>query len=128
MVRSSSRAAASWRAAPTLKPEAKVALTDAAIKINTILPSLPPDYKIWVQGHTDSTGSMRTNMKLSQRRAQSVKAFLITKGVPADRLEAKGYGPTRPIATNKTVEVVTLNRRVSLFGGPWKRYRPIPQS
>jgi OmpA-OmpF porin, OOP family len=101
-----------------LKPEAKVALTDAAIKINTILPSLPPDYKIWVQGHTDSTGTLAYNNKLSDKRAQAVKAFLITKGVPADRLEAKGYGPKDPIATNKTAEGRALNRRVSLYGGP----------
>ena len=113
----------------TLKPEAKVALTDAAIKINTILPSLPPDYKIWVQGHTDSTGTLAYNMKLSDRRAQAVKAFLITKGVPADRLEAKGYGPTKPVATNKTAEGRTLNRRVSLFGGPTEEGPPpIPQN
>jgi len=113
----------------TLKPEAKVALTDAAIKINTILPSLPPEYKIWVQGHTDSTGSLAYNMKLSDRRAQTVKAFLITKGVPADRLEAKGYGPSKPVATNKTVEGRTLNRRVSLFGGPSEDGPPpIPQN
>ena len=101
-----------------LGKEAKVALTDAAIKINTILPSLPPDYKIWVQGHTDSTGSVKLNEKLSQARAESVKAYLITQGVPADRLEAKGYASTRPIATNKTKEGRELNRRVSLYGGP----------
>lgn len=101
-----------------LGKEAKVALTDAAVKINTILPSLPPDYKIWVQGHTDSTGSVKLNERLSQARADAVKAYLITQGVPADRLEAKGYASTRPIATNKTKEGRELNRRVSLYGGP----------
>jgi outer membrane protein OmpA-like peptidoglycan-associated protein len=101
-----------------LGKEAKVALTDAAIKINTILPSLPPDYKIWVQGHTDSTGSVKLNERLSQARAESVKAYLVTQGVPADRLEAKGYASTRPIATNKTRAGRELNRRVSLYGGP----------
>lgn len=101
-----------------LGKEAKVALTDAAIKINTILPSLPPDYKIWVQGHTDSTGSVKLNERLSQARADAVKAYLITQGVPADRLEAKGYASTRPVATNKTREGRELNRRVSLYGGP----------
>ena len=107
-----------------LGKEAKVALTDAAIKINTILPSLPPDYKIWVQGHTDSTGSVKLNEKLSQARAESVKAFLITQGVPADRLEAKGYASTRPIATNKTKAGREANRRVSLYGGPTEVENP----
>ncbi len=112
-----------------LKPQAKVALTDAAIKINTLMPSLPADYKIWVQGHTDSTGSMAYNMRLSDRRAQAVKAFLISKGVAADRLEAKGYGPSKPVATNKTREGRELNRRVSLFVGPSEEGPPaIPQN
>jgi OOP family OmpA-OmpF porin len=107
-----------------LGKEAKVALTDAAIKINTILPSLPPDYKIWVQGHTDSTGSVKLNERLSQQRADAVKAYLITQGVPADRLEAKGYASTRPIATNKTKAGRELNRRVSLYGGPTEVENP----
>jgi len=101
-----------------LGKQAKISLTDAAIKINTILPSLPPDYKIWVQGHTDSTGSVKLNERLSQARAESVKAYLITQGVPADRLEAKGYASTRPIADNKTKAGREANRRVSLYGGP----------
>ena len=99
-------------------PPAQVALRDAAIKINAVMPSLPPDYKIWVQGHTDSTGSMAYNMNLSDRRAKAVRAFLISKGVPADRLETRAYGPTKPVATNKTAEGRTLNRRVGLFVGP----------
>jgi outer membrane protein OmpA-like peptidoglycan-associated protein len=107
-----------------LGKQAKISLTDAAIKINTILPSLPPDYKIWVQGHTDSTGSVKLNERLSQARAESVKAYLITQGVPADRLEAKGYASTRPIADNKTKAGREANRRVSLYGGPTELENP----
>ncbi len=65
-----------------------------------------------VEGHTDSRGSADYNRRLSQDRAGSVKAYLMKQGVEANRLDAKGYGPDRPVADNKTDKGRELNRRV----------------
>lgn len=72
-----------------------------------------PDLKAAIEGHTDNAGSRASNMKLSQKRAESVKRYLIEKfGIKASRLTAKGYGMSKPIATNKTAEGRKKNRRV----------------
>jgi outer membrane protein OmpA-like peptidoglycan-associated protein len=73
------------------------------------------DVNIEVAGHTDSMGSDAYNMKLSQRRAEAVRNFLISRGVAADRLTAKGYGESQPVADNATEEGRFKNRRVELF-------------
>ncbi len=73
-----------------------------------------PDVRIEVAGHTDSQGSDAYNLKLSQQRADAVRSYLIEKGVAADRLVAKGYGETKPIADNGTPEGRAENRRVEL--------------
>lgn len=67
-----------------------------------------------VDGHTDSTGPDAYNIKLSERRAQSVKAFLIDKGVPADTLLTAAFGESLFVATNSTKEGRYRNRRVEL--------------
>jgi outer membrane protein OmpA-like peptidoglycan-associated protein len=67
-----------------------------------------------VVGHTDSTGARSYNMGLSERRADSVAAYLRTRNVRSDRLIAVGVGPDYPVATNETVEGRQLNRRVEL--------------
>lgn len=72
------------------------------------------DVKVEVAGHTDSVGSDRYNMGLSQRRANTVRNYLISKGIAADRLVAKGYGESQPIASNDTDESRFKNRRVEL--------------
>ena len=71
-----------------------------------------PSYIIEVQGHTDNVGKEDYNMKLSDKRANAVKDYLINAGVPAERMSANGYGPTRPIADNSTSAGRALNRRV----------------
>ena len=71
-----------------------------------------PTYIIEVQGHTDNVGKYDYNMDLSERRAQSVRTYLVNKGVPAQRLTAHGYGPDKPIADNKTKAGRAKNRRV----------------
>lgn len=71
--------------------------------------------KILVGGHTDSTGSAAYNLKLSQQRAESVKDKLVAKGVSADKIITRGYGDTRPVATNKTAAGRTANRRVDII-------------
>ncbi|MFZ3042418.1 MAG: OmpA family protein [Thiobacillus sp.] len=72
------------------------------------------DVDIEVAGHTDSMGSDAYNMKLSQQRAEAVRNFLISRGVAADRLTAKGYGESQPVADNATEEGRYKNRRVEL--------------
>jgi len=72
------------------------------------------DVNIEVAGHTDSMGSDAYNMKLSQQRAEAVRNFLISRGVAADRLTAKGYGESQPVADNATDEGRFKNRRVEL--------------
>lgn len=72
------------------------------------------DMKVEVAGHTDSRGSDAYNMRLSERRADVVRNYLISKGIAADRLSAKGYGESQPIADNATDEGRFKNRRVEL--------------
>ena len=72
------------------------------------------DVDIEVAGHTDSMGSDAYNMKLSKQRAEAVRNFLISRGVAADRLTAKGYGESQPVADNATEEGRFKNRRVEL--------------
>ncbi len=72
-----------------------------------------PNIKVEIQGHTDSIGSERYNLILSQKRAEAVKDILVKKyGISPDRIIAKGYGESKPIASNKTPEGRAKNRRV----------------
>jgi NitT/TauT family transport system substrate-binding protein len=68
-----------------------------------------------VEGNTDDTGDAKQNQALSERRAQSVVAYLVSKGVDADRVRAKGNGPANPIATNKTTDGRAQNRRTDVL-------------
>ncbi|MBP6431296.1 MAG: OmpA family protein [Ferruginibacter sp.] len=72
------------------------------------------DERIELQGHTDNVGKAPKNMILSQQRAQTVMAYVISKGIDPSRLTAKGYGMTKPIATNKTAAGKALNRRTEV--------------
>ena len=69
---------------------------------------------IEVAGHTDSRGSDAYNMNLSQQRAEAVRNYLVSKGIAADRLSARGYGESQPVADNATDEGRFKNRRVEL--------------
>jgi outer membrane protein OmpA-like peptidoglycan-associated protein/peptidoglycan hydrolase-like protein with peptidoglycan-binding domain len=73
-----------------------------------------PEIKVEVAGHTDSNGKYTTNVRLSVARAEAVRAYLIMRGVNADRLVARGYGPDQPITSNKSVSGRAMNRRVEL--------------
>ncbi|WP_343533441.1 OmpA family protein [Pedobacter sp.] len=70
------------------------------------------NFSLKLAGHTDNTGSRELNMRLSKERAESVKAYLVSQGANASRIEATGYGPDQPIATNKTAAGRQQNRRV----------------
>lgn len=72
------------------------------------------DRAILVEGHTDSTGSAKFNMKLSELRAESVKDILVENAVSGDRIETHGYGSTKPVASNGTREGRSQNRRVEI--------------
>ena len=71
-----------------------------------------PDIKFEVGGHTDSDGADDYNLKLSQQRADAVKDQLIKLGIDAARLTSKGYGETKPISDNNSLEGKANNRRV----------------
>ncbi|MFD0939786.1 OmpA family protein [Pedobacter boryungensis] len=70
------------------------------------------NFSLKLAGHTDNTGSNELNMRLSKDRAESVKAYLVSQGANASRIEATGYGEDQPIATNKTAAGRQQNRRV----------------
>jgi OOP family OmpA-OmpF porin len=70
------------------------------------------NFSLKLAGHTDNTGSLQTNLRLSKERAEAVKAYLVSKGANPSRIEATGYGPNQPIATNATSEGRQQNRRV----------------
>ncbi len=72
------------------------------------------EIKLEIQGYTDNVGGFETNKRLSQDRAESVKQYMVSKGISSDRLNAIGYGPESPIADNKTAEGRERNRRVEL--------------
>lgn len=71
-----------------------------------------PEARIVIQGHTDSTGSDAYNQALSERRAESVKRFLVDNGINAERLETQGFGSSKPVADNTTEQGRQLNRRI----------------
>lgn len=90
-----------------LKPESYAEL-DAMAKFLTDVPNA----RGVVEGHTDNVGADAYNLALSQRRADSVRKYLISKGVAANRLDTKGYGETQPDGDNRTVDGRSANRRV----------------
>jgi outer membrane protein OmpA-like peptidoglycan-associated protein len=90
-----------------LKPESLPELE----KLATLLDEYPT-VKVEIVAHTDALGSDEYNQTLSETRAQSVMAFLVGKGIASDRVIAKGYGRSRPIAPNGTDEGRAMNRRV----------------
>jgi len=70
-----------------------------------------PKIRVSIEGHTDWVGGEAANLKLSQRRAEAVLDYLVSKGISPERLEAVGFGPTKPIASNKTASGRARNRR-----------------
>jgi OOP family OmpA-OmpF porin len=91
----------------TLKPSSYPKLEEMVRILNDY-----PDYSLSIAGHTDSKGSDDFNLGLSYERAASARAYLLSKGIKAERIEARGYGETKPIADNATAAGQALNRRV----------------
>ena len=71
-----------------------------------------PEYRLYIAGHTDNVGNAKKNEKLSIARAEAVKAYLVSKGIDANRIKTEGFGMSRPVDTNKTPEGRQRNRRV----------------
>lgn len=90
------------------------ATAEASLRVTAASLLTQPAVRLEVAGYTDDTGSRAVNERLSQARAESVRTFLVSAGVPADQLTAKGYGPADPIASNDTPAGRALNRRVEL--------------
>lgn len=92
-----------------LKPEGKAKLDDLAGKVKDINLEV-----VIAVGHTDSVGSVAYNQKLSVRRAEAVKAYLVSKGIEKSRVYTEGKGKSQPIADNKTAAGRAKNRRVEI--------------
>ena len=73
-----------------------------------------PTMQIRLEGHTDTVGEFDANVELSRNRVNEVKRYLVDKGISASRIETVGYGPSRPINTNKTLKERPENRRVEM--------------
>lgn len=96
----------------TNKADVKPAYHDELKKVGDTLKKYPGATAV-IEGHTDSVGSDKANLKLSERRANSVRTYIIDKfGIEPGRLSAKGYGESKPIATNDTAKGRKINRRV----------------
>ncbi|WP_035623913.1 outer membrane protein OmpA, partial [Hydrogenophaga intermedia] len=92
-----------------LKPEGRAKLDDLAGKVQGINLEV-----VIAVGHTDSTGAAAYNQALSVRRAEAVKAYLVSKGIESNRIYTEGKGLTQPVADNATREGRSKNRRVEV--------------
>jgi outer membrane protein OmpA-like peptidoglycan-associated protein len=93
----------------TLRPGAREKLAKVAGVLLTY-----PDLKMSVEGHTDSVGSDDYNQALSERRAESVRDYLVQQGIPRDTIVSHGYGEAQPVVSNSTASGRQQNRRVEL--------------
>lgn len=93
----------------TIRPESKPVLDEVLGVLQG-----EPGWKVLIEGHTDSSGGDAHNLELSQKRAESVKAYLVAGGIDAGRLRTKGFGEGKPVADNATELGRAQNRRVEL--------------
>ncbi len=102
-------------------------LPSAQVKLNEVANALTKEdavSKIVVEGHTDSQGTAAFNLDLSQHRAQTVRDYLVTRGIASDRITAQGFGLTRPAADNASPEGRANNRRVEIVVLPTASSNP----
>src|SRR5437867_2075486 len=94
----------------TLKPEGK-----EKIEAEVVAPMKEhPNLRALVEGHTDSIGSDAYNQRLSERRADAVRDYMVSRGIGTQRITTKGWGKSKPIVSNKTKEGRARNRRVEI--------------
>lgn len=94
----------------TIKPESEPALWNAYQTLKSY-----PEMVVEISGHTDNVGPRKKNIELSIRRANAVKEWLVKRGIEAERIQTKGYGPDRPIAPNDSEENKRKNRRIEFL-------------
>ena len=89
----------------------------AKLVLNKIVQTMTdyPKMVVEVSGHTDNVGNRLGNMRLSKRRAEAVKAYMVLKGIAADRIKTAGYGPDKPVAPNTDTEGRAKNRRIEFI-------------
>ncbi|KAA0014659.1 OmpA family protein [Billgrantia pellis] len=92
-----------------IRPEAHRTLDEVATTLRE-----NPDLRVRIEGHTDSIGSAQYNQDLSQRRADSVRDFLVSRGIEERRMTTRGFGEENPVATNETDAGRQQNRRVEI--------------
>jgi OmpA-OmpF porin, OOP family len=92
-----------------VRPDGKRAIDEALSKLNGVDVEM-----VIATGHTDSIGSDKYNQRLSEKRANAVKEYLVSKGIPASKVTTIGKGESQPVATNKTAEGRQKNRRVDI--------------
>jgi OOP family OmpA-OmpF porin len=90
------------------------ASAEASLRVTAASLLAQPAVRLEVAGYTDDTGSRAANERISLARAESVRTFLVSAGVPEDRLTARGYGADDPVASNAMADGRELNRRVEL--------------
>ncbi|MCP1117289.1 OOP family OmpA-OmpF porin [Robbsia andropogonis] len=95
-----------------LAPEGKAILDQMATALSTMQGT-----RVAIIGHTDNTGDRRSNIALSQARADAVKGYLVGRGIPAQQMDSSGVGPDQPIAPNDTAEGRARNRRIEFRAG-----------
>ena len=93
----------------TLRPESQGQINNIAALLTSC-----PSVQVTIAGYTDNVGAAEPNLRLSQNRAESVVAQLVSKGVSPDRLTAEGYGEEYPIADNSSEEGRLQNRHVAM--------------
>ncbi len=93
----------------TITPDSYPSLNELADALKA-----KPTLVIEIAGHTDNVGNYESNLKLSQDRANSVRSYLISKGISVDRVSAKGYADSQPVASNSTDEGKAKNRRTEV--------------
>ena len=94
-----------------LRPDALKILDDAVAKLQA-----NPNVHVTIEGHSDSIGTQQYNLALGERRANSVRDYLVRRGIAASRLRTVSYGEERPIADNETAAGRAMNRRAHLVG------------
>src|SRR5688572_32856508 len=101
-----------------VKPTARANLTDLSNSLRRY-----PDTEVLIVGHTDADGSESYNMNLSQRRADAARNFLVSQGIPADRIRTQALGESEPVSDNSSEAGKALNRRVEVAIFASEKYR-----
>ncbi len=98
-------------------------LAEAQKKLDSVAEALKnqEDHKMVVEGHTDSQGTESSNVELGAKRAQAVRDYLVSRGVPSDKISSIGVGQARPIASNSSAEGRAQNRRVEIIVQPLEK-------